>query len=427
MRLQRNTSSRSTDAQAFAIGAVLIIAIGVTVTAAYLAIYAPIETKKCEFQHASEVTEDFIMLNSGIAYLLCADSSVASTSVPIKMTPTKESRIALPLSPGSISFSQTAGTITVSMNESGTGTSGTWFISNFSNKFSLDYGNVKVEDGNLTLAGPRYSSARIVSTIFNTGSNKTRYETISWNATTPMDTKIVMEVRTSLNGDISNPTNWVEVENGENLSSILPTLDGHRFIQFRATFITYYPSERPTLIDIRINYSPFDGILANSSGHIAFESNYHYLPNHVLRYENGAVIKSQTAGEFLVSNFTISFNKSDAITRINISLINLTGTNVPVYSGAPLTSVKLFRSDYDYDLISDSFFYPNVTINLSSNNANACKKWFDKKLNDSSLTAPDDYNYTKVSDSDFEIEFYGHGDGVQLYLEKTTIHVRLTT
>lgn len=435
----------STDAQAFVIGAFLIITIAVTASILYFAINAPMETKKCEFIHSGEVTDDFVMLNSAINSLLRAESSVASTSVPIKMTPTKASRISLPLASGSLSFSPNEETITVSVNESGTGDAGapdTWFISNFSNNFSTVSGDVKVEDGNLTLAGPPYSSACIVSNMSNvsssgsigydTGSNSTRYENISWNATTSFNTEIVMEVRTSINSDMSNSTDWVEVENGENLSSNLPTLNGHRYVQFRATLITYDPSKRPTLIDICINYSPFNGILANSSGVITFASNYHYLPNFMLSYENGAVIKNQTQpeGGFVVHandkpvSFNMSFNASGSgVPVINISLINLTGTNVPTYSGVPSASVRLFRCEHE--LISDFFYYPNITINITSKNANIIKKWFDKRLNDSPLTASDEYNYTKVSGKNFEIVFYGHGGGVQLYLEKTSVEVEI--
>lgn len=120
----------STEAQAFAIGAVILITIAVTGLTVYLSINAPIATKECEFQHSTEVAEDFAVLNSTINWMHTVINSriledldgkpevskrrtgISSfvqresliESVPIKLTPTRDSAIALPLASGTISF-----------------------------------------------------------------------------------------------------------------------------------------------------------------------------------------------------------------------------------------------------------------------------------------------------------------------------------
>ena len=440
--MKHDSFAASSDAQAFAIGAVLIIAIVVTATTIYLAINQPIETKKCEFLHSTEVTDDFVALRSTINSLFHAESSVAYTSVPIKMTPTKESIIALPLASGSLSFSPTKGNIIVKLNETGTGNPGTWTINNFTGNYSVLYGNVVNVSGNITLEGPPYSSACIVSDMTNifghigndTGSNSTVYGNITWHAiTSPPATEIIMKVRTSIFPNMTNATDWIEVENGENLSSRLPTLNGHQYVQFLSELKTWDPSQNSTLINVSIDYySPPGGVvLAQSSGTITYKSGYHYLPNQVITYENGAVITSQKSHEergFVVHSnenpvgFNISFpNGSGNRTRISISLVNLTGTNI-THSGAPVELVRLLL--VDRKLISDSLFYPNLTINVTSNNFLAIEEWFNKAL--ANLTSARDYNVS-VNDTakTVSVEFYAKEHGVELYLEEAEVEVKI--
>ena len=427
----RDSFAASTDAHAFAIGAVLIIIIVASVTTLYLSINAPIETKKCEFQHFNEVTEDFTMLNSTMHSLFRAESSVASVSVPIKMTPTKESRIALPLSSGSITFSPTEENVIVGFDEDGTPVPGPWTDDYFSNTTT---NNVDTSSGNATLTAP-YSSGYIESNMtdssghigFDTGSNSTIYKNISWHTKIPPNTKIVIKVRTDMFPNMAHAKDWArcpEIKSKEgfnkiSLSDLSSVSNGHRYVQYRAELKTWDPSETPTLINVSINYSSPSGgvVLAQSSGSISFASNYHYLPNHVLTYENGAVIKSQEEGEFVFRPFNISFNTTSGVPRINISLVNLTGNNV-THSGAPAASVRLLRSDHK--LISDSFFYPNLMIIIYSKYPYACEKWFNKKLEESELD--DSYYDLNVSDGTMTVEF---GDGVQLYLEKTAVEVKI--
>ena len=123
----------------------------------------------------------------------------------------------------------------------------------------------------------------------------------------------------------------------------------------------------------------------------------------------------------MVSTINISLSNASGVPRINISLVDLTGSNVPAYSGASAVSVRLFRGDYN--LISDSLFYPNLTLNISSNYPVIWSKWFNNTLEDSGLTAAYyDVNLNTTA-KNVKITFYGHGEGVELHLEKTAVEV----
>jgi len=436
VRLKRNPFKTATDAQAFAIGAIIILTIALTTAGSYLSINAPIETKNCEFQHSSEVTTDFTALDASVQYLLHAESTVASTSLPIKLTPTKVSLIALPLSSGSIRFSPTEGNITVRVDENGAPVSGPWTDNDFSNTTTS---NIDTASGNATLAGPPYSLGYVISTMNtveghigkDTGSNRTVYENLSWYASIRPNTKLAIKVRTDMFSNLTQAKEWyecteIESEDGFNeisLADLSSVSNGHRYVQYRAELKTWDPSETPTLRNITVNFSSSAGgvALTNSSGSIIFASNYHYLPNQVLAYENGAVMKSQLAGEFLVSPSNISISNASGVPRINVSLIDLTESNVPTYTGAPTISVRLLRGDYD--LISESFFYPNLTLNISTAYPSICSNWFNKTLEESGLNSSDYNVAVDTPAKNVEITFYGHGEGVELYLEKTAVAV----
>ncbi|NQE46022.1 hypothetical protein C5S31_08375 [ANME-1 cluster archaeon GoMg2] len=418
----------STDAQAFAIGAVILIMIAVTATTIYLSINAPIETKECEFLHSTEVTDDFVALNSTISSLIHAESSVAYNSVPIKLTPTKESFIALPLASGTLSFSPNKGNISVRLSETGDGSPGIWTLDNFTGNYSLKYGNVNDTTGNLTLSGPPYASACIESDMTNghigndTESNSTVYGNITWHAlTSPPATEIIMKVRTALDANMIKSTPWMEVENGTNLSTIFPTLNGHRYVQLSAELITWEPSKTPTLINVSINYSHKNVIFANTSGNITFKSSYHYFPNQVITYENGAVIKSQDDQEFVRSPFNISFqNVSNNRTRIKISLVNLTGASEPGRAGAA-TLVRLLR--IENKTVSNGFFYSNLTITVNSGYSHGIRNWFNKTLEELNSSY---YNVTANHTTGMvEIELYAKEQEIELYLEEATISVEM--
>lgn len=433
--------------------------------------------------HFSEVSEDFTMLNPAVNLMHTTinshvheylgdkpevsqhRSSISSfvqrssliSSVPIKMTPTKESIIALPLAPGIISFSPNKGNITVRLSETGTDDSDKCFIDNFAGcpasecNFSKVCeagccGDVDNSSGNLTLSGPPYVSACIVSNMtnisgttgFDTGSNSTVYGNICWyaeNITAETDT--IMKVRTDMFPDMRNATNWNEcyeiktseiepaVDGSRNfpLSDLYTVSKGHRYVQFRAELTTENPQKTPTLVNVSINYSHETVTsLAQSSGTITFKPGYHYLPNPVITYENGAVIKNQTEGEFVRCPFNFSFNDS-GVTKINMSLVNLTGANVSGITGEAVL-VRLLL--VDRKLISNYFYFPNLTINVTSDHYRAIGSWFNKTLKESSLTTPSDY-YVSVNTAEktVSVEFYAKENGVKLYLEEVEVGVKM--
>ena len=129
----------------------------------------------------------------------------------------------------------------------------------------------------------------------------------------------------------------------------------------------------------------------------------------------------------MVRPFNFSFANVSGMwgnrTRINVSLVNLAGTNIPVYSGAPIIMVRLFRGDYN--LVSDSFFYPNLILNISTEYPSICGDWFNKTLEESGLSVSS-YNVdVDTTAKDVGVTFYGHGEGVELYLEKTAVDVQI--
>jgi len=217
----------STEAQAFAIGAVILITIAVTGLTVYLSINAPIATKECEFQHSTEVAEDFAVLNSTVNWMhtvinsriledlkgkpevserrTAISSSVKQDSliesVPIKLTPTRDSAIALPLASGAITFLPNEGEITVQVIEPGGGgvsskTTGIDIFnvspsdnSNITRVAETGWnGDVNATAGNVTLYGTPCVSACIVSNMtnitgnigFDTG-NRTVYYDATWH------------------------------------------------------------------------------------------------------------------------------------------------------------------------------------------------------------------------------------------------------
>ena len=477
----------STEAQAFAIGAVILITIAVTGLTVYLSINAPIATKECEFQHSTEVAEDFGVLNStvnwmhtvinsrileyldgkpevserrtGISSFVQGESLIES--VPIKLTPTRDSAIALPLASGTISFLPDEGEITVRViePEDGVGGSKTTGIDIFnvspSNNWNITRvaetgwnGDVNVTAGNVTLDGPPNVSACIVSNMtnitgnigFDTGNrtvyyNATWHGNISWYVTniTP-ETSVTLKVRTDMFPNMTNATAWykcygIESENGFNsfpLSDLYTVSNGHRYVQFRAELKTENPQKRPELINVSINYdhSTENVTLAEASGTIRYKSSYQYFPNQEITYENGAVLKSQDDGELVYGNFSVTFrNVSTNTTRINLTLVNLTGTKIPAVSGgSTLIRLRLLKRE----LVSDAFYYPNLTLTVNSSCAQACGDWFNKTLEAANLTTP--YNLTVNTTSEtVELFFYANepDDRIVLYLEKATIGVEM--
>jgi len=442
LRLGRGSFIVASDAQAFVIFAVLLITIGVTTTGLYLAITVPSETKKSEFTHAVAVTEDFTTLQTSIHALERAESAVATTSVTIQLMPEKTSIIVQPLSSGSILISPLQGTIAVRLAGDNSSISPPWTDENFVN---TTRSNLNLSSGDLKLAGPPYTSKGYAESNMSnmtaaeghlgkdTGSNSTLYGNLTWYTSIRPSTELVMKVRTDMFPNMTHAKNWSECsetqsQNGYNELPIaeLPSVsNGHRYVQYRAELRTYDLRETPTLFNVSINFSSKpEGITrANASGTITYDSNYHYLPNHVLSYENGAVIKSQIDGGFMARPPGINITNSSGVPRVNISLVNLTGTNIAPYSGAPSISLRLFRGESD--IVSDSLYFPNITLHLTTDFTNVWSNWFNQTLEKSGINQS---HYVVVPNSTartVEVTVFGDGGGVELYLEKTEVLVNM--
>jgi len=77
-------------------------------------------------------------------------------------------------------------------------------------------------------------------------------------------------------------------------------------------------------------------------------------------------------------------------------------------------------------LLADGLKYPNLIINLTTGHPSVLGYWFnitheeESELDDSFYEVSVDDTAKTVS-----VEFYGHVDGVELYLEKTVVEVEI--
>jgi hypothetical protein len=426
------------DAQALLLGALMITGIVITASLIYISINAPIETKESEFQHAARVAGDFRVLKSSIDALKESSSAAASVSVPITLSPTKESLIGLPVGPGTLRFSPAAEQVTVRVTESGTGAQGTWIDEEFVNTTTFRVDN---SSGNATLVAP-YSQGYLESNLSaseghignDTGSENREYGNLTWYTSLPGNTRIVLKVRTDMFPNMTHAKNWsdcpgIESQDGPNthpLAEISSVSGGHRYVQYRAELSTWDPEKTPTLLNVSISYSSPSGgvVLATAGGAITFASNYHYLPNHVLSYENGAVIKSQGAEDLMLCNWAQPFQNESGVPRIDLSLVNMTGPPFTPYSGVPVVTVRVFREDHK--LIADPFYYPNITINITTNYNTTWSNWLNRTLEEAGLTAEYDYEVDK-GDNWVKVVFKGYDHAIKLYLDTTTVQVRIST
>ena len=302
-------------------------------------------------------------------------------------------------------------------------------------------GGVKGADGTIynesipySPSVPYVSKGRFVSEVYNTTSDCTCYGEMTWNATLNGET-LIMKVRTDMFSDMRAAPDWLYcpmVANGTDISDLSSVADGHRFIQFRAELATDNTSTTPVLHSVRINYSlsAFGGgpVVAASSGIIAFSSNYFYYPNQGIVYEHGAVIKWQGEDEgkmgVMLHPPPINITNESGIPTLTISMVDLTGTECS-YSGATTTSLK--NSYNDYNIFSNSLRFPNLTLNLTTEYPSIWGKWFNETLEtETNLTTPYHYNVSvNATAKNVVVEFYGHGNGVKLYLEKTAVEVAI--
>ncbi len=322
----------SSDAQVFAIATVLFVSIAVTAITIYIAINAPIEMERCEFQHTKEVTQDFyglystinmlqsrvhsLIQRSGFCQLRSLMQSVVrsnpvTSTVSIKTMPSCDSFLVPPQPSDTLNFSPSGGRITVRLSES---ESIRWRVDNFSGNYTVESGAVNVTaSGALTLDGPPFANASVIvpnsTSGFDTGSDNTVYESIRWCvAGLSQNTELTLRVRTGNSSDMSDapPWNMCEAINSSEFIvegsgcgfSLLSNHDGHRYIQLRVELNTTDGDEAPVLTSVEVQYhynysylryirygsgseGGIDGVCNSSGCHYNFSGNYSLVSGNV--------------------------------------------------------------------------------------------------------------------------------------------------
>ena len=89
--------------------------------------------------------------------------------------------------------------------------------------------------------------------------------------------------------------------------------------------------------------------------------------------------------------------------------------------GATTTSVK--NTYKEYNLLADSLIYPNLTINLTTEYPSVWGNWFNTTLKESGLGSS--FYTVSATDNTVQVKLDGKGNGVELYLEKTEVEVKI--
>lgn len=103
-------------------------------------------------------------------------------------------------------------------------------------------------------------SGEIISIIYDTENDRTRYVWIDWEESVSPETSINLKIRTGKTKDDLLNSQWFGPSQSQefyNLSSgmeINSRHNGHRFIQYSATFNSYIPSYSPILKSVSIHY-----------------------------------------------------------------------------------------------------------------------------------------------------------------------------
>jgi len=291
---------------------------------------------------------------------------------------------------------------------------------------------------------PHYPSGYIVSKPFDAGNNSTAgintsmvlYGTISWNATTPSGTFIIMKVRTSPDEDMSGATPWPEclpVKNGADISDLPSVSNGHRYVQWRAELYTYERSRTPVLHSVCINYSWGKPVIATCSGSIEFNSSYFYAPNFVLTYAHGGTTKSQRQGKsFMLLPPPISIARNGNTTDISITAVDLIG-NTRFVSGLPTHTIKITNGSSD--LLAGGLEFNNITLNFYTAHPEAWYDWFNRTCEKAGLNwSKPPVNWSKapvyyINDSAtgrLQVVFYGNETyPIRLWLKRERVEVKI--
>lgn len=254
------------------------------------------------------------------------------------------------------------------------------------------------------------------------------YGNLTYDASIPIGTDVIVKVRSSLDPNMKNALPWEKcppVVSGQAISDLSSVSDGHRYLQWRAELITFNPSRTPVLHAINISYEYGKlPVLASSSGCIEFNSRYLYLPNFKLIYAHGATIRNQTAGgNFLIFAPPISVSKQGNLTSLKVTDIGLTGGNRTISGGLSST---IHASYDDAALVTDGLIFYNLTLSVTTRYPTAWENWFNETCKEAGLTwgtAPGNY-YIRRDGSTRQLIFYGdESRPTSLWLKKSAAQI----
>ena len=271
------------------------------------------------------------------------------------------------------------------------------------------------------------------SSVFNTSSPTTCYYNITWGNDTNDYTSLTVRVRTSIYEEMDD-TMWENcdvVANGHNLTDLNSVFDWHQYIQYRVELFTYDETMTPVFYGVNITYNTSDPaggspVIAESTGMVKFKSGHIYYPKQEIAYEHGAVLKCQRErGEedgIVIQPPPILIRNESGIPVIDISMINLTGTN-DSYSGTTAISVEEENSD---EPKTRSTKFHNLSLNITTEYPVIWGKWFNDTLAESGLN---ESRYEVIETEDYVVaDFYGDEQHVHLVeVDKTDVEVTLAT
>jgi len=116
-----------------------------------------------------------------------------------------------------------------------------------------------------------YSSGTFISSAIDTGQSS-NFTTLTFTISEPTNTDLKFQLRTASTSADLSPATWYGPTGTDDYYTTTDTAinsvhDGHRWIQYKAYFLTTDTSVTPTLSDITINYTyyPASGILTSSA------------------------------------------------------------------------------------------------------------------------------------------------------------------
>lgn len=255
------------------------------------------------------------------------------------------------------------------------------------------------------------------------------YGNMTWNATVDADTSIIMKVRSSIDKDMAYALSWDDcspVVKGTDISDLPSVSDGHKYIQWRAKFITYDLSKTPVLDSVNISYEYGVPFIVNTSGCIRYSRYVNYRSE--LVYSQGATLKKQPEGGLMLSAppFSISKKQGDLnYTKLIITAINLTGSDNSLSSGFQ-ASIKPYNTNSE--LITGGLYFINLTINITTEYPDVWENWFDATSKNAGLVHgdnPGNYNITKAGNQ-VQIVFLGNETmPVRIWLKRAEAGIEL--